>query len=215
MRRRFPIALLALWAVTGSLAQNEVSFEDAVMMAGDGMIIRGTVLGSSTEGIDTPIPESAAGARPLLHTSWRILVDDCYYSADTCDGKNGRTIEVVAPTGGAVERGGRLVYEPIVTNSVRVAVATKLRTQGNYLLLLRPDASRGGYSIVPTHNACQEVSQQQVTLELRRQDLRSNGSKAGSYSTKQVPLEDLPQLIRRIHDDSPDSPRSLPSPPPR
>lgn len=215
MNKVTSLSMLALLGATPlSFAQQAATFEDAVTMANDGLIIRGTVLDSSTEGKDVPIPRTESGA--LLHRTWRVRIDECYYSAGgDCPAKSGATISVAAVTGVAIDREGTLVYEELITNSATLAVTAPLSEGGSFLLVLQPNRSTtGSYEIVPLRNGCQAVSTDRVEVDLRRYDLLSETAKAlpatedlrrrrtlnGSapFYHDEVVLKDLAGLIQRI-----------------
>jgi hypothetical protein len=215
-------------------AQQSASFEDAVMMASDGMIIRGTVMTVQVEGKDALMPKAEAGTPLKLRTIWNIRVDECYYSSDKeCADRIDSIVTLSAFTGMAVEREGALVYGEIITNATGIAVTTILAEGQSYLLFVRPDASKpDAYQILPVHNGCSRINDNVVDIELRRHDLLSpaakslpanmalvaksvpiaKGPKTESISETQVhyfadvvPMKDIGALINHVRSGTPNN----------
>lgn len=145
------VVLVSMLALLGATRPSLAQLEDAVKLAENGLVIRGTVLDSSTEGKDAPIPRIEPGAEPFLYSTWRVRIDDCYYPAGgDCASKIGETIDIAAITGAAIEREGTRRYEELITNSATLAVTAPLEQGGSLLLLVRPSSRRAGsYEIVP------------------------------------------------------------------
>lgn len=143
-------ALVSVGMAQFALAQQGASFEDAVRMAAGGLIARGTVVSSNTEGKEVPLPRLEAGKPPLLHTTWRVRIEDCYFRAGgRCRDEVGKTIDLAAVTGVAIEREDGFVSEDLITNSGTLAVTAPLERGRTFLLLLRPYSGRPGtYQIV-------------------------------------------------------------------
>jgi hypothetical protein len=234
MKKLAALSMLVLLGMTPlAVAQQAATFEDAVRLASDGMIIRGTVLDSSTEGKDVPVPNAEPGTTPLLHTTWRVRIDECYYSAGAdCPATSGSTISVAAVTGVAIEREGTRAYGELITNSATLAVTVPLGQGGSVLLFLRPSPSKTrSYQIVPLRDGSQALNSDRIEVGLRRYDLLSDKARA-EQSTQdlrrrrnlnpsapayhdEVALKDLADLIRRVRGNAPDAPQLDPQAPQR
>lgn len=231
MKKMVVVSMLALLGAAPSFAERTASLEDAVMMASEGLVIRGTVLDSTTEGKDAPIPKIEPGTQPLLHTTWRVHIDDCYYSGGgDCGTKIGTTINLTAITGAAIEREGTRHYEQLITNSVTLAATAPLNRGGSLLLFVRPNALRpGSYQVIPLSNGSQALNSDRIEVELRRYELLSEATKAlpatedlhrrrtmepsAPYYHEEVPLKDLAGLIERIRGNASDRPQVDPQSP--
>jgi hypothetical protein len=218
-------------------AQQESSFEDAVMMARQGMIVRGTVVSVTTEGKDAPMPRAEAGQQ--LRTLRNVRIDDCYFSSGrSCAEMLGSNITISALTGMVVEREGALAYGEIITNATGPAVTSTLKIGSSYLLLILPDhAGSGTYQLIPVHNGCNLIDGDVVHIELRRYDLLSEPAKSlpanlklapesapavddmkaphihnrqAHYFADTVPLRDMSNLIQRIRRTGQDAPTASP-----
>ncbi len=232
MKTLVVLTVLALLCATQlAFAQRVPTFEDAVTMAGNGLIVRGTVLDASTEGKDGPIPRIEPGAQPYLYTTWRVRIDGCYYSAkEDCGSRVGSTIAVAAITGGAIERDGIRHYEPLITNSVTLAVTVPLSRAGSVLLFVRPSTARpGSYEVVPRMNGSQTLESDRIEVELRQYDLLSKSAKALPATQElrerkkanpsarnyheEIALSDLADLIRRVRSAPAGTPQRDPQAP--
>jgi hypothetical protein len=181
MKKVVLVSMLVLLGATPlSFAERRATFEDAVRLAEGGLVIRGTVLDSSTEGKDAPIPKFEPGAEPFLYSTWRVRIDDCYYRAAGDRGsKIGETISIAAITGAAIEREGTRHYEELITNSATLAVTEPLEQGGSLLLFLRPSSRRAGaYEIVPLFLE---------DLEARVQRIRESASDAPQLDPQAPP----------------------------
>ena len=221
---------VTLLLATSRLFAQGASFEDAVMKASDGMIIRGTVTAVTIEGKDTPLPKIETGQPRELRTLWSVKIDECYFGArKECD-KVESIITISAVTGMVVERDGVPAYGEIITNATALAVTSILETGRSYLFLVRPDHARPDtYQIVPVHNGCSRIRNGVIDVELRRYDLLSEAAKSSPanvgleqrradnprapYFSDTVALKDLSKLIMQIRGDNPNTPTSNPQTP--